>query len=121
MVSLPYHHPLMVANRMVLLDHLTRGRVILGVGPGALEVRYVRGAGLDQPLRIKDMIPKADYRGVYDGGSTVVGTAITNVDYPGDGRASFGDEGAPRTANLCEPPAGAGGPERAPVPAEPVL
>ena len=35
-VSLPYHHPYMVANRMVLLDHLTRGRVILGVGPGAL-------------------------------------------------------------------------------------
>lgn len=34
--SLPYHHPYMVANRMVLLDHLTRGRVILGVGPGAL-------------------------------------------------------------------------------------
>lgn len=23
-ISLPYHHPLMVANRMVLLDHLTR-------------------------------------------------------------------------------------------------
>jgi limonene 1,2-monooxygenase len=35
-VSLPYHHPLMVADRMVLLDHLTRGRVMLGVGPGAL-------------------------------------------------------------------------------------
>lgn len=35
-VSLPYHHPLMVANRMVLLDHLTRGRVMLGIGPGAL-------------------------------------------------------------------------------------
>jgi limonene 1,2-monooxygenase len=35
-ISLPYHHPLMVANRMVQLDHLTRGRVILGVGPGAL-------------------------------------------------------------------------------------
>jgi len=34
--SLPYHHPFMVANRMVLLDHLTRGRVILGCGPGAL-------------------------------------------------------------------------------------
>ena len=34
--SLPYHHPLMVANRMVLLDHLTRGRIMLGVGPGAL-------------------------------------------------------------------------------------
>jgi limonene 1,2-monooxygenase len=35
-VSLPYHHPFMVASRMVLLDHLTRGRVMLGVGPGAL-------------------------------------------------------------------------------------
>jgi limonene 1,2-monooxygenase len=34
--SLPYHHPFMVAQRMVLLDHLTRGRVMLGVGPGAL-------------------------------------------------------------------------------------
>lgn len=33
-VSLTYHHPLMVADRIVLLDHLTRGRVNLGVGPG---------------------------------------------------------------------------------------
>ncbi len=35
-ISLPYHHPLMTTNRMVLLDHLTRGRVMMGVGPGAL-------------------------------------------------------------------------------------
>ncbi|MEM7128464.1 MAG: LLM class flavin-dependent oxidoreductase [Chloroflexota bacterium] len=35
-VSLPYHNPLWTAERMVLLDHLTRGRVMLGVGPGAL-------------------------------------------------------------------------------------
>ena len=35
-VSLPYHHPLMVANRMVQLDHMTHGRVMFGVGPGAL-------------------------------------------------------------------------------------
>ena len=35
-VSLPYHNPLWVAERIVLLDHLTRGRVMLGVGPGAL-------------------------------------------------------------------------------------
>ena len=34
--SLPYHHPLLLADRMVLLDHLTRGRVMFGVGPGAL-------------------------------------------------------------------------------------
>jgi limonene 1,2-monooxygenase len=35
-VSIPYHHPFHVANRFALLDHLTRGRVILGCGPGAL-------------------------------------------------------------------------------------
>ncbi|MGI8927303.1 MAG: LLM class flavin-dependent oxidoreductase [Tepidiformaceae bacterium] len=35
-VSLPYHHPFNVAQRMVQLDHLTRGRAMLGVGPGAL-------------------------------------------------------------------------------------
>jgi limonene 1,2-monooxygenase len=34
--SLPYHQPLLLANRMVLLDHLTRGRVMLGCGPGQL-------------------------------------------------------------------------------------
>src|SRR4051794_36570940 len=27
-VSLPYHHPWNVANRMVMLDHLSRGRVM---------------------------------------------------------------------------------------------
>jgi limonene 1,2-monooxygenase len=35
-ISLPYHNPLWVADRMILLDHLTRGRVMMGVGPGAL-------------------------------------------------------------------------------------
>src|SRR3954465_5566597 len=34
--SLPYHHPLILADRFVLLDHLTRGRVMMGVGPGQL-------------------------------------------------------------------------------------
>ncbi len=34
--SLPYHHPLMLADRIRQLDYITRGRVIFGVGPGAL-------------------------------------------------------------------------------------
>lgn len=34
--SLPYHHPLMLADRINQLDHITRGRVMLGVGPGSL-------------------------------------------------------------------------------------
>ena len=35
-VSVPYHHPLMTADRIMQLDHQTRGRVMFGVGPGAL-------------------------------------------------------------------------------------
>ena len=35
-VSLPYHHPFHVAERAVLLDHLSMGRTMLGVGPGSL-------------------------------------------------------------------------------------
>ncbi|MBW0117248.1 LLM class flavin-dependent oxidoreductase, partial [Pseudonocardia abyssalis] len=34
--SVAYHNPLWVADRMVLLDHLTRGRTMLGCGPGSL-------------------------------------------------------------------------------------
>lgn len=30
--SLPYHHPFLVAQRFVQLDHMTRGRVMLGCG-----------------------------------------------------------------------------------------
>ncbi len=35
-VSLPYHNPLMTANRIAQLDHLTYGRLIFGAGPGLL-------------------------------------------------------------------------------------
>ncbi len=35
-VSVPYHHPFNVAQRIVQLDHMSHGRAILGTGPGAL-------------------------------------------------------------------------------------
>ena len=35
-VSLPYHHPFNVAQRMVQLDHISHGRAMFGTGPGAL-------------------------------------------------------------------------------------
>ena len=35
-VSLPYHNPFILADRIVQLDHMTRGRAMFGVGPGAL-------------------------------------------------------------------------------------
>ena len=43
-VSLPYHHPFNVAQRIVQLDHMTRGRAMFGSGPGALpsDAAYVR-------------------------------------------------------------------------------
>lgn len=56
-VSLPYHHPFHVADRIVLLDHLTRGRAMLGVGPGALpgDARFL---GLE-PTRQREMMDEA--------------------------------------------------------------
>jgi limonene 1,2-monooxygenase len=35
--SLPYHNPLILADRYLQLDHLTRGRFAAGLGPGQLE------------------------------------------------------------------------------------
>jgi limonene 1,2-monooxygenase len=35
-ISLSYHNPLWTADRLMLLDHLTHGRIIGGMGPGSL-------------------------------------------------------------------------------------
>jgi limonene 1,2-monooxygenase len=45
-VSLPYHNPLMTANRIAQIDHLSFGRVIFGAGPGLL-VSDAHMLGLD--------------------------------------------------------------------------
>lgn len=48
-VSLPYHNPLMVAERINLLDHLTRGRAIFGAGSGALpQDAYMLGIPIEK-------------------------------------------------------------------------
>ena len=53
--SLPYHHPLMVAQRFVQLDHMTRGRAMLGVGPGALvSDAYMIGIDAENQRRMMD-------------------------------------------------------------------
>src|ERR1700722_6435050 len=63
-VSLPYHNPLMVANRIIQLDHMTMGRVMFGAGPGLLATdalmlgidpgvqRDRKAAGLEGVLRL---------------------------------------------------------------------
>ncbi len=55
--SLPYHHPFMLADRLVLLDHLTRGRLMIGVGPGALPSDAFM-MGID-PVRQRDMMEES--------------------------------------------------------------
>jgi limonene 1,2-monooxygenase len=55
--SLPYHHPFMLADRLVLLDHLTRGRLMIGVGPGALPSDAFM-MGID-PARQRDMMEES--------------------------------------------------------------
>jgi limonene 1,2-monooxygenase len=55
--SLPYHHPFMLADRLVLLDHLTRGRLMIGVGPGALPSdAYMMGI---DPAKQRDMMEES--------------------------------------------------------------
>ena len=51
-VSLPYHHPFHVAQRMVQLDHMTGGRAIFGSGPGAL-ASDAHTLGVD-PMLLRD-------------------------------------------------------------------
>ena len=55
--SLPYHHPFMLADRINQLDHMTRGRTMFGVGPGAL-VSDAFMMGID-PARQRDMMDEA--------------------------------------------------------------
>ncbi|MGE0879372.1 MAG: LLM class flavin-dependent oxidoreductase [Acidimicrobiia bacterium] len=55
--SLPYHNPYMLADRIVQLDHLTMGRVLLGMGPGQLPTDAFM-MGLD-PRNQRDMMIEA--------------------------------------------------------------
>ncbi|HEX3861748.1 MAG TPA: LLM class flavin-dependent oxidoreductase [Stellaceae bacterium] len=56
-ISLPYHHPMMTADRIVQLDHMTRGRVMFGCGPGLLASDAVM-MGID-PMTQRDRMAQA--------------------------------------------------------------
>jgi limonene 1,2-monooxygenase len=56
-VSLPYHHPMMTADRIVQLDHMTRGRVMFGAGPGLLASDAIM-MGID-PMTQRDRMAEA--------------------------------------------------------------
>jgi limonene 1,2-monooxygenase len=56
-VSLPYHNPLMTANRIIQLDHMTFGRVMFGAGPGLLTADALM-LGID-PMKQRDRMAEA--------------------------------------------------------------
>ena len=60
-VSLPYHHPFNIAQRMVQLDHMSGGRVIFGTGPGALP-SDAHTLGID-PMTQRDRVIKRLFAG----------------------------------------------------------
>jgi limonene 1,2-monooxygenase len=55
--SLSYHHPYILADRIMQLDHMTMGRAMLGIGPGQLPSDAFM-LGID-PLRQRDMMVEA--------------------------------------------------------------
>ncbi len=55
--SLPYHHPLIIADRWMQLHHMTRGRVMFGCGPGSL-VSDAKMMGI-VPARQREMMEEA--------------------------------------------------------------
>jgi limonene 1,2-monooxygenase len=56
-VSLPYHHPFMVADRVVQLDHMTKGRIMMGVGPGQIVKDNVMIGG--DPMKTRPRLQEA--------------------------------------------------------------
>jgi limonene 1,2-monooxygenase len=56
--SLPFHHPLILADRLMLLDHVTRGRFMFGAGPGSLPAdAHMMGIAVgDQRRRLEEGI-----------------------------------------------------------------
>ena len=55
--SLPYHHPLVFADRFIQLHNMTQGRAMLGVGPGAL-VSDAKMMGIETAKQ-RDMMEEA--------------------------------------------------------------
>ncbi len=55
--SLSFHHPFILADRIMQLDHMTRGRVAFGMGPGALPSDALM-MGIDT-LKQRDMMLEA--------------------------------------------------------------
>ena len=69
-VSLPYHNPFMLADRMVQLDYQTRGRAMIGVGPGS-GVVDAKTLGIDPAEQRRMMNESLDVIMELLGGNTI--------------------------------------------------
>jgi alkanesulfonate monooxygenase SsuD/methylene tetrahydromethanopterin reductase-like flavin-dependent oxidoreductase (luciferase family) len=75
-VVLPWHDPVRVAEQVVLLDHLSNGRLILGIGRGLARVEY-EGLRVDQNqgrqrfLEYAELVLKGLEEGYIEGGETL--------------------------------------------------
>ena len=75
-VVLPWHDPIRVAEQIVLLDHLSNGRLILGIGRGLARVEY-EGLRIDQNrgrqrfLEYAELVLKGLEQGYIEGGETL--------------------------------------------------
>jgi alkanesulfonate monooxygenase SsuD/methylene tetrahydromethanopterin reductase-like flavin-dependent oxidoreductase (luciferase family) len=72
-VVLPWHDPVRVAEQITLLDHLSGGRVILGLGRGLARVEYEgfridQGEGRQRFLEYAELVLTALERGYIEGG-----------------------------------------------------
>ena len=97
-VSLPYHNPFILADRMVQLDYQTRGRAMMGVGPGAL-VHDAKKIGIDPANQRRMMNESID---------VIVELMRGGYGHPQD-RLVRPAGGAAATAALYPPPDGDGG------------
>lgn len=75
-VVLPWHDPVRVAEQIALLDHLSGGRTILGLGRGLARVEYegfrvAQHEGRQRFLEYAELVLKALEKGYIEGGETL--------------------------------------------------
>lgn len=75
-IVLPWHDPMRVAEQVSMLDHLSGGRMILGLGRGLASVEYdgfriPQGEGRDRFVEYAELLLEGLERGYMEGGATV--------------------------------------------------
>ena len=75
-VVLPWHDPMRVAEQVTMLDHLSDGRMILGLGRGLAKVEYDglridQGTGRERFVEYAELVLQGLEQGYLEGGETL--------------------------------------------------